>query len=81
MIHARNRPFFDCGTDCFKYSFFPNSLSEWSQLAPEIQNSESIAVFRSKLLSFISPSKISLFNVNDAEGVKYLQDYVFVLAT
>ena len=72
MIHARNRPFFDCRTDCFKYSFFPNSLSEWSQLGPEIQNSESIAVFKIKLLSFIRPSKISLFNVNDPEGVKYL---------
>ena len=55
-----------------KYSFFPNSLSEWSQLAPEIQNSESIVVFKSKLLSFIRPSKRSIFNVNDPEGVKYL---------
>ena len=73
MIHARNRYiFFNCRTDCFKYSFFPNSLSEWSQLAPEIQNSESIVVFKSKLLSFIRPSKRSIFNVNDPEGVKYL---------
>ena len=43
--HARNRPFFNRKTDCFKYSFFPNSLSEWSQLAPEIQNLKSTAVF------------------------------------
>ena len=68
----KQRPFFNCRTDCFKYSFFPNSLSEWSQLAPEIQNSESIVVFKSKLLSFIRPSKRSIFNVNDPEGVKYL---------
>ena len=72
MIHARNRPFFNCRTDCFKYFFFPNSLSEWSQLAPEIQNSESIVAFKSKLLSFIRPSKRSIFHVNDPEGVKYL---------
>ena len=68
----KQRPFLNCRTDSFKYSFFPNSLSEWSQLAPEIQNSESIAVFRYKLLSFIRPSKRSIFNVNDPEGVKYL---------
>ena len=68
----KHRPFFNCRTDCFKYSFFPNSLSEWSQLAPEIQNSESIEVFKSKLLSFIRRSKRSIFNVNDPEGVKYL---------
>ena len=24
------RPFFNSRTDCFKYSFFPNSLYEWS---------------------------------------------------
>ena len=29
-------------------------------------------VFKSKLLSFIRPSKRSIFNVNDPEGVKYL---------
>ena len=68
----KQRSFFNCRTDCFKYSFFPNSLSEWSQLAPEIQNSEPIVVFKSKLLSFIRASKRSVFNVNDPEGVKYL---------
>ena len=51
---------------------FPNSLCEWLQLVPEIQNLESIVVFTSKLLSFIRPSKIYIFNVNDPEGVKYL---------
>ena len=68
----KQRPFFNCRTDCFKYCFFPNSLSERSQHASEIQNSESIATFKSKLLSFIRPSKRSIFNVNDPEGVKYL---------
>ena len=68
----KQRYFLNCRTDCFKYSLFPNSLSEWSQLAPEIQNSESMAVFKNKLLSFIRPSKRSTFNVNDPEVVKYL---------
>ena len=71
-IHKKQRPFSNCRTGCFKYFFYPNSLSEWSQLAPGIQNSESIAVFKSKLLSFIRPSKRSIFNVNGPEGVKYL---------
>ena len=68
----KQRSFFNCRTDCFKYYLFPNSLSEWLQLVPEIQSSESIVVFKSKLLSFIRPSKRSIFNVNDPEGVKYL---------
>ena len=67
----KQRPFFNCRTDYFKCSFFfPNSLSELSQLAAEIQNSKSIAVFKNKLLSFIRPSEIYIFNVNDPEGVK-----------
>ena len=64
--------FLNCKTDCFKYSFFPISLSEWSQLTPEIHNSESIVVFKSKLVSFVTPNKRPIFNVNDPEGVKYL---------
>ena len=69
----KQRPFFNCRPDSFKYSFFANSLSEWSQLAPEIQNSKYIAVLKNKLLSFIRPSKRStIFNVNDPEGIKYL---------
>ena len=62
----KQRPFFNCRTGCFRYSFFPNSLSECSQLAPEIQNSESIAVFKNKLLS------LKRSNVNHPEGIKYL---------
>ena len=38
----KQRPFFNCRTDCFKYSFSPNSFSESSQLAPEIQISKSL---------------------------------------
>ena len=70
MIHAKNRDLFSIAelivSDIF---FFPNSLSESLQPAPEIQNSESIVVFKSKLLSFIQRS---IFNVNDPEGVKYM---------
>ena len=65
-------PFFNCRNDHFKYFFFANSLSVWSQLAPEIQNSGSIAVFKNKILFFIWPSKRSIFNANNPEGVKYL---------
>ena len=63
----KQRPFSNCRIDCYKYSFL-----EWWQLAPEIQNSKSIAVFKDKLLSFIRPRKRSIFNINDSESVKYL---------
>ena len=59
MIHARNRDLSSIAEMIF--SNIPNSLSEWSQLAPKIQNLVSIEVFKSKLLSFIRPSKRSIF--------------------
>ena len=31
-IRKKEIPFFNCRTNCFKYSFFPNPLSGWSQL-------------------------------------------------
>ena len=36
------------------------------------RNFESIAVFKNKILSFIQPSKRSIFNANDPGGAKYL---------
>ena len=59
----KQRPFFDCRTDCFKYSFFSNSL----RMVATFPRNTKLGVycsFQSKLLK--------LFNVNDPEGVKYL---------
>ena len=41
-ILTRNNhiPIYHCRTDCFKYSFFPSTLSEWFKLDQNIRNSE-----------------------------------------
>ena len=64
MTNARNRDLFSIAELIVSNILSFQILYEWSQPSPEIQNSESIAVFKSKLLK--------LFNVNDPEGVKYL---------
>ena len=61
-----------CRTDCFKYSFFPSALSEWFKLDESIRNSESISIFKNKLLSFIRPAQSSIFNIFDPVGIKFL---------
>ena len=48
-------PTFHCRTDCFKNSFFPSTLNGWYKLDETIRNSESISIFKSRLLSFIRP--------------------------
>ena len=51
-------------TDKFKSSFYPNCLSEWNKLEPELRLAPSVAVFKKKLLSIIPPPcKICVWNL------------------
>ena len=56
-IRTRNNhiPTYHCRTDCFKYSFFPTTLKDWFNLEDNIRNSESISIFKNKLLCLIRP--------------------------
>ena len=65
-------PTFYCRTDCYKNSFFPSALSDWFQLDAAIRNSESIAIFKSRLLSFIRPMQSDVYNIFDPIGLKFL---------
>ena len=67
-----NIPTFYCRTDCFKYSFFPSTLKDWFNLDASIRNSESIAIFKSRLLSLIRPSQSNVYNIFDPIGLKLL---------
>ena len=42
-------------TEKFKSSFYPDCISEWNKLDPEIRLAPSIAIFKTKLLSKIRP--------------------------
>ena len=71
-IRARknNFPTYNCRTDFFKYSFFPSTLNSWFRLYINIRNSESISLFKSRLLSFIRPNQSNIFNIFDPIGLK-----------
>ena len=65
-------PTFHCRTDCFKNSFFPSTLSDWFNLDITIRNSEPIAVFKKRLLSFIRPIANNVYNMFDPIRLKLL---------
>ena len=65
-------PTFHCRADCFKNSFFPSTLCDWFKLDVTIRNSESIAIFKSRLLLFIRPVPSNLYNIFDPIGLKLL---------
>ena len=74
IIRTRNnhKPIFHCRIDCFKYSFFPSTLRDWFDLDENTRNSESISIFRNRLLTFICPAQNSNFNIFDPIGLKLL---------
>ena len=63
---------FYCRTDCFKNSFFPSALSDWFELDFMISSSQSISIFKSRLLSFIHPIQTDAYNIFDPVGLKFL---------
>ena len=65
-------PTLNCGANCFKYSFFPSNLNDWFNLDLNIRNSESISIFKSKLLSFIRPVQTNTCNIFDPKGLTFL---------
>ena len=62
--------------DFFKNTFFPSTIMEWNKLDWEIKNSESIATFKKRILSFIRPSANSTFNCHNPRGIKLLSRQV-----
>ena len=73
-IRTRNNsiPTFHCRTDCFKSSFFPSTVNDCFSLDINIRNSDSISLFKSRLLSFNRPVQNKIYNIFDPEGLKFL---------
>ena len=52
--------------------FLPSTPDDWFNLDLNIRNSESISIFKSKLLSFICPVPTSIYNIFDLNGLTFL---------
>ena len=73
-IRTRNNsiPSYKCRTNGFKHSLFPSTLNDWFNLDINISNSESITLFKCRLLSFIRPVQNSIYKIFDPKGLKFL---------
>ena len=56
----------------FKSSFYPNCLSEWEKLDPEIRLASSVNTFKRKLLAIIRPTPKSVYRIHDPKGLSIL---------
>ena len=61
---------FLCRTDRFQNSFFPDSISMWNDLGPELRGAETLSMFKRNILKIYRPMKKSLFNIHDPIGIK-----------
>ena len=53
-------------------NFFTRNLKEWNTFDSDIRGSESVNVFKNKILRFIRPKSNSFFNCLNAKGVKLI---------
>ena len=54
------------------FIFFSYSISEWSELDPELRNAKSYSTFRKSLLKFGRPSSNHVYKTRDPFGLKLL---------
>ena len=59
-------------TERFKSTFYPNCLSEWEKLDPEICESCSVNVFKKQLLGLIRPPSKSVYGIHDPKLLSVL---------
>ena len=77
--NSENVETYYCGTDQFKYSFFPCSIIEWNKLDINLRNAKSFLIFRNSLLKIGRPMQNSIYNIHDPVGIKYLTCVLIVL--
>ena len=72
MRNSKSIPQCSTNHEYLKNSFFPATIKEWNILGPDIRSSESINVFKSKILKFIRPKANSFFNLLNSKWVKLI---------
>ena len=65
-----NIPLIKTKHNFFKNSFFPSAIIEWDNVDPNLRNSNSISVFKEKILNFIRPLPNSVFDIRNPKGIK-----------
>ena len=56
----------------FQNSYFPAAIKEWNRLDIDIRKSDSISIFKKRILSFIRPLPNKVSNSHNPQGLKLL---------
>ena len=71
--HATNDIYnFSYRNDRFLYSFYPDAVNSWNSLDPDMRKTETLSGFKKSIIQSIQPTKRSIFDVHDVDGVRHL---------
>ena len=70
--NANNIPLVRANTNYFMDTFFPSTLTQWNKLDLGIRKSNSLNIFKSRLLRFVRPLENSVFTCHNPIGITYL---------
>ena len=59
-------------TEKYESNFYPNHLSEWNQLDPEIRLASSLSIFKKSCYPSFDPLQNQFFGIHDPLGLSYL---------
>ena len=68
--YRTNIPHINVKHQFFKNSYFPSTIIEWNKLDSNIRNSETLNIFKSKILKFIRPTANSIFGCHNSIWAK-----------
>ena len=70
--HKNSVLLFNIKHDYFKNYFFPSTIIEWNNFDSIIRNSESLVLFKKRILVFIRPSANSTFHCHNPDNLKLI---------
>ena len=70
--HKNSFPLFNVKHEYSKNSFFHSTITEWNNLDSNIRNSESLALYKKRILTFIRPSANSTLHCHNSNGLKLI---------
>ena len=58
--------------DKYRNSFFPDSVTLWNELGPELRGVDTLPIFKKKMLKLYRPEKKTLYNIHDPNHIKWI---------
>ena len=77
-MHA-NIPLLKTNHNFLKNFFFPSTITEWNNLDPNLQNSDTFETFKNTILNFLKPSPNSVIKCHNPQAIKFLTRFTVIV--